>query len=214
MSIGILWIVFAIGLGVTSTIAYIVMLHVTGSPLSADTKTVRLIHRAMGGLAILFFATLILLSIKQGRQSQGVLGIASMIALVSGSLFIPLLVAKIVIIEKYPELRNRLFTLGTVLFLFAFSTFLTALLPKVTGSKQEILEIASDSDFAIGRDLFVVKCSKCHRIESVLTSARYPDEWRRTIEIMAKKDVTWISETEAAKIHKFLSVVASRSKND
>ena len=212
MGVSILWLILPIGLGVTSAIAYLVMLYITGSSSAADSKTMRMIHRAMGALAVLFYALLIVLSIRQGRQSQGVLSSISMIVLVSASLFIPVLIAKIVIIERYPELRNRLFTLGTVLFIFGLSTSLVALLPKATGSGQELLEIAGESDFVMGRDLFVVKCSKCHRIESVLTAERSPEEWKKTIETMAKKDLTWISETEAARIHKFLSVVASRPK--
>lgn len=212
MKISLLWLALPIGFGITLTIAYMVMLHLTGS--SAGNKTLRVIHKTTGALAILFWAGIAVLAIRQGRQSQGVLSPTSTTILILSSLFLPILIAKVIIIEKYPELRNRLFTLGTILFAFGFSMFLIALLPHATGSGQALLEIAGESDFVMGRDLFVVKCSKCHRIESVLTAERSPEEWKRTIEAMAKKDVTWVSETEAARIHKFLSVVASRSRND
>lgn len=212
MNISMLWLVLPICLGITLTIAYLLMLHLTGS--STANKGFRILHRTMGGLAILFWVGVVVLTMRQARQSHGILSSTSTTITILSSLFLPILIAKVVIIRKYPELRNRLFTLGTILFAFGFSMFLIALLPQVTGSSQALLEIAGESDFVIGRDLFVVKCSKCHRIESILTADRSPKEWEKTIEIMAKKDVTWISESEAARIHKFLSVVASRSTND
>jgi hypothetical protein len=133
------------------------------------------------------------------------------------ALFIPFILLKIVIVEKYPELRNRLFAVGTVLFATVFVIVLTSGVVYTGRVGQATTQRAATevrTDLAGGKDLFVTKCSKCHRLERPLGADKTPQAWRQTVDTMRRKDPAWISRGEAEIVIEFLVSLGVQASND
>ena len=195
----ILFVVFASG-------AFFTMLHLLASPTTPQARLLRIIHRAAGGIAVGLFVIITLLCIGYLRHGQGFTPVLA-VRFAFGSLFVPMMLMKSVIVEKYPELRNRLFSIGTVVYAAVFVMFLASALSLVMrGSSAATApgEARTSLDLSLGKDLFVVKCAKCHRLDRALSASLSPAEWGTTVEHMRQKDPSWISESEADMITGFL----------
>jgi hypothetical protein len=188
-------------------VAFFSMLHLLGTPNAPRGRILRIVHRVSGGLAVALYVVLSALCIAGIRRGGGDLPPAIAVHVAFASIFVPMILMKIVIVEKYPELRNRLFAVGTVLFAVVFVVFFTSTFAHFAGTPEggKTLEGARTSvDLLLGKDLFVVKCAKCHRLDKALSAQLSPHEWEETIDRMRQKDPSWISESEAAKIAGFL----------
>jgi hypothetical protein len=199
---GILFLGFA-------CVAFFTMLHLLATPNAPSAKTLRLIHRASGGIAVILYIVISLMCLS-GLRREGGLSPVLAVHLMFGSIFIPLILMKVIIVEKYPELRNRLFAVGTILFTIVFVIFFTSAVSHLTG-RAEVDTASTEArislDLDLSRDLFVVKCAKCHRLDRPLSASMTPPEWADTVERMRQKDPSWISESEAAKIANFLATL-------
>ena len=188
-------------------VAFFSMLHLLGTPNAPREKLLRIVHRASGGLAVLLYIVLSIMCISGLRRSGAVLSPADAIHLAFASIFVPMILIKIVIVEKYPELRNRLLGVGSILFAVVFVVFFTSTFahfagaPEGEGTGEEAL---TSVDLALGKDLFTVKCAKCHRLDKALSAQLSPHDWQETVERMRLKDPSWMSESEAVKITDFL----------
>jgi mono/diheme cytochrome c family protein len=186
--------------------AFFTMLHLLASPTTPQARLLRIIHRATGGISVALFVIVTVLCIEGLRHGQEFSPVLA-VRFAFGSLFVPMTIMKSVIVEKYPELRNRLFSIGTIIFAAVFVMFLASAFSLVTtgstsaGASGEARE---SLDLALGKDLFVVKCAKCHRLDRALSARLSPSEWEATVEHMRQKDPSWISETEAGMITGFL----------
>jgi len=141
-----------------------------------------------------------------GREGTS-LSPAIAVHLTFASIFIPMILMKIVIVEKYPELRNRLFGVGTVLFAVVFVMFFTSTFAHFAESPEDEdagAEARASVDLALGKDLFVVKCAKCHRLDKTLSAELASHAWEDTVARMRQKDPSWMSESEAVRITGFL----------
>jgi hypothetical protein len=202
-----------------SCLALFSMLHLLGVPRTRYGRTLRVVHRVGGGVAIaLYLVTSVLFLSGVARQTAGV-STLSVLHLVFAALFVPFVLIKIVIVEKYPELRSKLFGIGIVLFATVFVMFLTSAAGRfgLTTEDARGPEAPSDRDLAevsLGRELFVVKCAKCHRLERPLTARKEPDEWARTVDEMRLKDRSWISKAEAERITRFLIFLGGAVTHD
>jgi len=188
-------------------VAFFSMLHLLGTPTAPRGKLLRIIHRASGGLAVLLYIVLSIMCISGLRRGGGGLSPASAIHLAFASIFVPMILMKIVIVEKYPELRNRLLGVGTVLFAVVFVVFFTSTFAHFAGAPEGMdteEEARTSVDLALGKDLFTVKCAKCHRLDKALSAQLSPRGWGETVERMRLKDPSWMSESEAVKITDFL----------
>jgi hypothetical protein len=197
-------------------IAFFSMLHLLGAPHTPHAKTLRIVHRASGGAAIALYV-ITAITCMAGWRAGGDLSPMATFHLTFGALFIPFVLIKVVIVEKYPELRNRLFAVGTVLFAVIFVIFFTSITtPPVRGGRPVPRETqsAETEALSLGKDLFVVKCAKCHRLDRALSATKTPQLWRSTIEQMRRKDMTWMSEAEADRIASFLISIGGRSEDD
>ncbi len=191
--------------------AYFTMLHLLGSPHTSHAKLLRIFHRVAGSLTILSFAAIVLsLSLGQLRGEGRLEGYPFVLFLL-GSLMVPLFLAKIVIVERYPELRNRLFTIGSVLLVLGYAVFVTGILKP--GLRTQVAP-ESAKTLTAGRDIFAIKCSKCHRLEKALTARKSPEDWELTVEKMRKKDPSWISKPESQSILEFLKAIGAESGAD
>jgi hypothetical protein len=188
-------------------VAFFSMLHLLGTPNAPRGRILRIVHRSSGGLAVILYIVLSIMCIAGLGQPGTGLSPATAFHLAFASIFLPLILMKIVIVEKYPELRNRLFGVGTVLFAVVFVTFFTSTAARVAepGAAEETgAEIRASVDLALGKDLFVVKCAKCHRLDKALSAELAPNQWGEVVGRMRQKDPSWMSESEAARITGFL----------
>jgi hypothetical protein len=188
-------------------VAFFSMLHLLGTPNAPRGKILRVIHRSSGGIAVALYVVLSVMCIGGLWRTGGGLSPAVAVHLAFASIFIPMILMKTVIVEKYPELRNRLFGVGTVLFAVVFVVFFTSTFAHFTEAPEgvdTIREERASVDLALGKDLFVVKCAKCHRLDKALSAQLSPHDWEDTVERMRLKDPSWMSESEAAKITGFL----------
>ncbi len=192
-------------------VAYFTMLHLLGSSSTGYAKLLRTVHRIAGALAIALYAAIMVVILVRLKQTHVAASPHILLVMVLSSLMLPLLVAKIVIVEKYPELRNRLFTIGTVLLIFGYAIFAMAL---VALKLPQPVSTEARAEFTSGRQLFASKCSKCHRLEKPLTVQKTADEWRVTVSTMHKKDLSWISGTEAEEIVRFLKTIGAEGERD
>jgi len=201
----------------TACVAFFSMLHVLGAPHTPRLKVLRLTHRISGAVAVVIFVVLAVMCIGGPLRGNGVLTAGSAMHLTFAALFIPLILMKILIVERYPELRSRLYGVGTMLFAVVFVLFFTSTLQHMAGGKAPgtpmpaagSAENLSIENLALGKDLFVIKCAKCHRLDRALSARKTPEEWSRTIATMRQKDLTWMGESEADRIANFLISMGS-----
>jgi hypothetical protein len=192
--------------GLAST-AFFVMLHLLGTPNASHAKLLRMVHRVAGGIAVALYVVIGIMCIR-GLSGDADLPSVMAVRFAFRSLFVPLILMKIVIVEKYPELRNRLFAIGTFLFAVIFVIFLTSAFSQFTyrgGGEATGSEAREALDLGLAKDLFVVKCAKCHRLDRPLSARMSPSDWEATVERMRQKDPSWISESEAARITDFIT---------
>ena len=93
-----------------------------------------------------------------------------------------------------------------------FVLFFASSVPHMAGGKApDALVRATDSaeNLSLGKDLFIIKCAKCHRLDRALSARKTPEEWHRTISTMREKDPTWMGESEAGRIADFLISMGS-----
>ena len=104
-----------------------------------------------------------------------------------------------------------------MLFAVVFVLFFTSSLeymaggdePDATKPATDSAENLSADNLSLGKDLFVIKCAKCHRLDRALSARKTPGEWRRTIATMRQKDPTWMGESETERISNFLISMGS-----
>ena len=189
-------------------VAFFTMLHLLGTPNAPRAKILRIIHRASGGIAVLLYIVTAMMCIGGLREAGAAPPAVMAVHLTFGMFFIPMILMKVVIVEKYPELRNRLFGIGTVLFVIVFVIFFTSAFARIL-ERREVgvtgAEARTSADLGLAKDLFVVKCAKCHRLDRPLSASMTLGGWQDTVERMRQKDPSWISESEALRITNFLA---------
>jgi Ca2+/Na+ antiporter len=169
-----------------------------------------MVHRAAGGIAIILYIVVAVMCIVIDVRQAGDLSPRGAVHFLFSVLFIPFIVLKVLIIQKYPELRNRLLAIGSILFAVVFVIFATSsafYLVRAVGKVPGEITPRLGEDLSFEKELFVVKCSKCHRLDKPLSARRTSEQWQQTVETMRQKDVTWISPEEASRITRFLIVL-------
>lgn len=210
MVIGVLFLAF-------SAAAFFTMLHLLGTPHTPHAKILRLVHRLTGGIAVGLYVIASIICIAGPLRTRGDFSATAAIHVAFSGLFIPLVLAKIIIVEKYPELRNRLFAFGTVLLTLAFVIVVTSASSYLAGGARIATSTRVEDpgdELSLGRDLFVIKCAKCHRLDRPLAARKTAEEWRQTVSVMRQKDRAWLGETEAERITEFLISLGGRPGHD
>jgi cytochrome c5 len=86
----------------------------------------------------------------------------------------------------------------------------TTFLPQI-GFEDEagLLEIASASGLAEGRDVLTRKCTQCHDLRTILVKPRTPEAWHSTVRRMANRSTTLnpISESEQWSVTAYLIAI-------
>jgi hypothetical protein len=186
-------------------ISFFTMLHLMGTSHTKHGRALRSIHRLSEFLAILVFAVIIVDDIMSLVESG--FSVRGVILLTLGAVLIPLFIVKNLISERYPELRNRLISIGTTVLVIVFVFSAASAIFRYVESHEangQADPARPAVDMALARKLFVAKCSKCHRLDTALSDTRTREEWQAVVEAMRLKDPTWISEEEAVAIAEFL----------
>jgi hypothetical protein len=190
--------------------SFFTMLHLMGTGHTRHGRTLRHVHRMSELLAVLVFAVIIVDDIislvRSGFSVRGV------ILLTLGAVLIPLFIVKNLISERYPELRNRLISIGTTVLVIVFVFSAASAIFHYVESRESTgrtEQAEATVEIGLARDLFVAKCSKCHRLDTPLSETRTPEEWRATVEAMRLKDPNWISQNQAVAIAEFLIYVGA-----
>jgi uncharacterized membrane protein YhaH (DUF805 family) len=192
---------------VLSVLAFVTMLHLLGAPNSPHAKALRIVHRSAGGLAVVLYIVVAVMCIVIDVRRAGDLGPRGAIHFVFAVMFIPAVILKVLIVEKYPELRSKLFAVGSMMFVLVFLVFATSggfSLVRAIGEVPGEIQPRLGEDLSFEKELFVVKCSKCHRLDKPLAARKTPEQWQQTVEAMRQKDTSWISQEEANRITRFL----------
>jgi hypothetical protein len=191
-------------------VSFFTMLHLMGTGHTKHGRALRTVHRMSEVLAILVFAVIIAGDIM-GLAESG-FSMRGVVMITFAAVLIPLLIIKNLISEKYPELRNRLISIGATVLVFVF-VFSAASAVFYYFEAREAAEAAEHAgppvDLALAKGLFVTRCSKCHRLDAPLHETHTAEEWRATVERMRLKDPAWISEDEARAIAGFLIYVGA-----
>jgi hypothetical protein len=110
-----------------------------------------------------------------------------------------------------PPLERRKKDMGKhagLIFSVLVSLFFSAAIPVASQAQTK-----EDKEFmkkhAQEMTLFMEKCSKCHGLERVLGKKRSPEEWSKTLNIMAGKPHADISEADLKKIEKWIDFYRS-----
>jgi hypothetical protein len=201
--IGTLFFLFA-------ALDFVLMLHLLGVPGTTHAKGLRIVHKAVGVLVVALYIVVAAICIVVNVRQSGDLGPRGAVHFLFAVLFVPFVVLKVLIIERYPELRNRLLAIGTIIFAIVFVVFATSsafYLVRAIGKGPSQIQSQLGEDFSAEKELFVTRCSKCHRLDKALSAKMTPEQWQQTVEVMRQKDVTWISPDEASKIARFLTAL-------
>lgn len=190
---------------VFGAVSFFTMLHLMGTGHTKHGKTLRMVHRISELLAILVFAAVIAGDIADLVETG--FSVRGIVMITFAAVLVPLLIIKNLISEKYPELRNRLISIGATVLVFVFvfsaaSAVFYYLEAREAGEAAGVEE--PPVDLALAKDLFVAKCSKCHRLDAALSNTHTVEEWRGIVESMRLKDPAWIAEDEARAIAEFL----------
>ncbi len=192
------------------TVSFFTMLHLMGTGHTRHGRSLRTVHRISELLAVLVFAAImtgvIMDLVENGFSVRGA------VMITFASVLVPLLIIKNLISEKYPELRNRLISIGATVLVFVFVFSAASALFNYFEAREATEaagRIGPPVDLALAKDLFVTKCSKCHRLDAPLSETYTAEEWRATVESMRSKDPAWIAEDEARAIAEFLIYVGA-----
>jgi hypothetical protein len=191
-------------------ISFFTMLHLMGTGHTPRARALRAVHRLSELLAILVFAVVVIGDVMDLVRFG--LSVRGVILITLAAILIPLLIVKNLISEKYPELRSRLISIGTTVLVIVFVFSAASAIFHYVESREATgadRRTAAQVDVALGKDLFVTKCSKCHRLDTALSETHTAEEWYATVEAMRQKDLTWISEDQAEAIAEFLIYVGA-----
>jgi cytochrome c5 len=185
-----------------------IMLEIQGNPgKREDLKRRILTHRVLGYLFVLLYGIMcVFMIIKTGAYRQELSPRA--VLHVSLALFLaPLLLFKILIVKRFSRFFPYLPVLGMLIFSTAFllngiaagNYFLyRSRIPYTTVRETDALDVH------IGRKLLGQKCAKCHSLQKIFAASLTMEEWTKTVNRMAQKDIPHIRPHDIKQIIHYL----------
>ncbi len=169
------------------------------------------IHRINGYLFAALYLMFLYLMIKKVAGANAPLDTKTIIHMTLAISIIPILVIKILIVRFYPNLFDTIVPLLGIGVL-TLTTSLVAIsggyyLVKSASTKYVSTFDPSLTylDLAVGRQMLIDKCNRCHDLTRVFTMVKTPDEWKTTVNRMVERDPTWIGSGQIDQIVYFLS---------
>lgn len=190
--------------------AMFIMLELRGNPKDKlVNQRLMKTHRIFGYLFVVIFIIMLFLMIQKVSTYQEEFSPRAILHIALGSILIPLIIIKILIVRRFKRLGSHLLGIGIAVFITAF------VLNSVTAGhyflhQSDIRYVAisdSDSDVldeTMGRQLVTQKCGKCHTLERVFRAFKSDEGWTNTINRMAVIDAPNIRDFDAKQMIHYL----------
>lgn len=190
-------------------VAVFFMLELKGNPKDRPVnKRLIWIHRIFGYLFVAVFLVMLIMMIDKTASFRDEFSARAVFHIALALAIVPLLTIKLLIVRRHKRLTSELLYFGVPIFLFAFVlSGLTAgkyfldlsNFHYTTLSEQD----AEKLDLKIGRDLYNVKCSKCHTLDRV-SNYQGREGWTEIVNEMALLDAPHINEFDVKQIINYL----------
>ena len=190
LSVSVLAALFVFIGGVT----VLIMLEMTGRARDNAEKTgLIMTHRVLGYLFLSLFVFILFFMIRKVSGFQEELTSRAVIHIVLALALIPLLLIKVLVVRRLPQLSAKLPLLGITIFVFSFGlTGITAGYYVLHRSNLTYTTLSAHDndvlDIELGKAVVNRKCSKCHSLERVYRAYKSDDGWAGTVNKMALLD--------------------------
>ena len=191
-------------------VTVLIMLEMTGKVRDSPRKKGWiLVHRILGYLFLVLFASMLVFMVVKAGGFQEELPARAMIHIILALLLVPLIMIKVVIARRHAQLSTKLIMLGLAIFGLSFGlTGITAGYYALHRSdyKYTVLSDVDDDilNVEIGQKITNRKCSKCHSLERVYQSYKSDIAWTETIHKMAELDYPNITNFDVKQIVGYL----------
>ena len=190
--------------------AVLIMLEMTGKAGDHAERTgwIRA-HRIFGYLFVSLFAFILFFMIRKVAAFQEELTSRAVIHIVLALTLVPLVVIKVALARRHPQLTTRLPLLGISIFIISFAlTGITAGYYVLHRSNLSYVTISAQDDdildLDLGKAIMGRKCSKCHSLERVYRAFKSDSTWAATINKMALLDSPNISTFDVKQVLNYL----------
>jgi hypothetical protein len=211
MSINPLWsTIISIAFLILGGIALYTMFSVQGRRQAPDYRRYAAWHRMAGRLFAILFLVMFIFMLQRVENfwEESPPRIALHVTFAVALLF--LLALKVLIPRFFPKLLKSMFSLGTTVYLLAFTlVWITAgyyLVRQYRGtpylSHAELPLHVFDTD--LGKQLFIARCSTCHLLENIM-QRRDVQSWEEVVSKMIELAAPRITPTEGAQILHYLA---------
>ncbi len=187
-----------------------IMLEMTGRARD-HTGKIGLIraHKILGYLFIALFAVMLLIMIRKVAGFQEELTARAVFHIVLALTLIPLIVIKVLVVRRHPQLSTKLPMLGIAIFILSFAlTGITAgyyVLHRSNLTYTTLSAMDRDIlDLELGKAVVNKKCSKCHSLERVYRAFKSDEGWAGTINKMAVLDSPNITTFDVKQVLNYL----------
>jgi len=202
--------IFATLFLVMGAVTVFIMLEMTGRARDHTERSgwIR-VHKIFGYLFLALFTIMLLIMIRKTAGFQEELTARAVIHVVLALLLLPLIIIKILLARRHPQLGSRLPILGVALFALAFAlTGLTAgyyVLHRSNLTYTTLSALDNDVlDLELGKAIMNKKCSKCHSLERVYRAFKSDESWVGTINKMALLDSPNITSFDVKQVLHYL----------
>jgi len=187
-----------------------IMLEMTGRARDNTGKIGRIrAHKILGYLFISLFAIMLVFMIRKVAGFQEELTARAVFHIALALIMVPLVVIKVLIVRRYPQLSVKLPLLGIAIFTLSFTlTGITAgyyVLHRSNLAYTTLSALDNDVlDLELGKAVMNRKCSKCHSLERVYRAYKNEDSWAGTINKMAVLDSPNITSFDVKQVLNYL----------
>jgi len=194
----------------TGGAAVLIMLELTGRARDNSGKPGLIrVHRILGYLFIALFVIMLFFMIRKVAGFQEELTARGVVHIILALALIPLLLTKILIVRRLPQLSEKLPLLGLAIFTFSFAlTGITAGYYVLHRTNITYTTLSAHDNnvlnIELGKAIMNKKCSKCHTLERVYRAYKNDDGWARTVNKMALLDAPNITTFDLKQVLNYL----------
>ncbi len=191
-------------------VTVLIMLEMTGKTRDNAGKTgLILAHRILGYLFLSLFGFMLFFMIRKVAGFQEELTARAVFHIVLALSLVPLILVKVLVVRRLPQLSEKLPLLGIAIFMLSFGlTGITAGYYVLHRSNLTYTTLsAQDNDvlnMELGKAIMNKKCSKCHSLERVYRAYKSDDGWAGTVNKMALLDSPNITTFDVKQVLNYL----------
>jgi cytochrome c2 len=180
----------------------------TGRSLAGSLTWIR-VHKILGYLFLSLFTLMLVFMIRKVAGFQEELTSRAVFHIVLALILIPLVVIKVLVVRRHPQLSTKLPMLGIAIFTLSFGlTGITAgyyVLHRSNLTYTTLSALDNDVlDLELGKAIMNRKCSKCHSLERVYRAYKSESGWAGTINKMALLDSPNVTTFDVKQVLNYL----------